>query len=244
MSHYGSASASERARLFVSLALFAGVAANSAGLLMIIPWLWHHGPFSDQDSGLRAVYIRRRSERLMWLSCSGKPERESVTDRAATILRWGFIVRFGAGRVVWQSCRAVASAAINVVCTALLDITLPRPDLLLTTARVCLQLRRPRRAYDAVAGVNVIDVRQIADPDRTAQQMTKIAAALCTRGLRAEAKDVLRKAIALTPHSATPQSALILLLEEDLRAAGGMSLDQWAELEDLLRKSVIESPHL
>jgi tetratricopeptide (TPR) repeat protein len=36
-----------------------------------------------------------------------------------------------------------------------------------------------------------------------------------------------------------------LLLEEDLRAAGGnISLEQWAELEDLLRKSVIESPHL
>jgi hypothetical protein len=74
--------------------------------------------------------------------------------------------------------------------------------------------------------------------------MTKIAAALCARGLRAEAKDVLRKAIALAPHSAPPQSALILLLEEDLRAAGGMSLDQWAELEDLLRKSVIESPQI
>jgi tetratricopeptide (TPR) repeat protein len=178
----------------------------------------------------------------MWLSCSGKPERESVTDRAASILRWGFVVRLGAGRVVWQSGRAVASVAINVAFTALLASRHLAPGLLLTTAHICLKLRRPRRAYDAVA---VIDVRQIADPDRTSQQMTKIAAALCTRGLRAEAKDVLRKAIALAPRSATPESALIFLLEEDLRAAGGnIPLDQWAELEDLLRRSVIESPHL
>src|SRR5262249_29773406 len=42
-----------------------------------------------------------------------------------------------------------------------------------------------------------------------------------------------------------PGLHLILLLEEDLRAAGGnMSLEQWAELEDLLRKSMIELPHL
>jgi tetratricopeptide (TPR) repeat protein len=121
----------------------------------------------------------------------------------------------------------------------------PRPHLLLMTARVCLKLRRPRRAYEAVAGMNVIDVRQMADPDRTAQQMTKIAAALFTRGLRLEAKDLLRKAIALAPHSATLRSAVIFLLEEDLRAAGGnISLDQWAELESLLRKSMIESPQL
>jgi hypothetical protein len=30
-----------------------------------------------------------RSERLMWLSCSGKVERESVADEATSILRWG-----------------------------------------------------------------------------------------------------------------------------------------------------------
>jgi len=137
-------------------------------------------------------------------------------------------MRFGAARVAWKSCRAAAGAAINVACAALLAITPPRPDPLLTTARICLQLRRPRRAYDAVAGVNVVDVR-------TAERMMKLAAALCTRGLRAEAKDVLRRAIALAPHAATPRSALILLLEEDLRAAGGnISLEQWAELEDLL----------
>jgi len=154
-------------------------------------------------------------------------------------------VPFGAGRTVWQRCRAAASAAISVACAALLTITPPCPDLLLMTARLCLKLRRPRRAYNAVVGMSVIDVRHIADPDRAGQQMTKIAAALCARGLRAEAKDVLRKAIALAPHSAPPRSALVFLLEEDLRAAGGnISSEQWAELEDLLRKSVIESPHL
>src|SRR5215813_7349822 len=47
--HYGSASASERARLFVSVAIFAGVAASAAGLLVIIPWLCHHGPFSNES---------------------------------------------------------------------------------------------------------------------------------------------------------------------------------------------------
>ena len=47
----------------------------------------------------------------------------------------------------------------------------------------------------------MIDVRQFADPDRTAEQMAKIAAALCMRGLRVEAKDVLRKAIALAPRA-------------------------------------------
>jgi tetratricopeptide (TPR) repeat protein len=132
-----------------------------------------------------------------------------------------------------------------VACAALLAITPPRPDLLLRTARICLKLRRPRRAYDALAAVNAIDVRQIADLDRTAEQITNIAAVLCARRLRAEAKDVLRSANALAPRAAAPRSALILLLEEDLRAAGGnISLEQWAELENLLRKSLIESPHL
>src|SRR5262249_37119901 len=40
--HYGCASASERA-LFVSVAIFAGIAASVAGLLMIVPWLCYHG---------------------------------------------------------------------------------------------------------------------------------------------------------------------------------------------------------
>lgn len=154
-------------------------------------------------------------------------------------------MRFGAARGAWRSCRAIASTAVNVASAALLAVTPPRPDLLLRTARICLKLRRPRRAYHALAAVNAIDVRQIADPDRTAEQITNIAAVLCARRLRAEAKDVLRSAIALAPRAAAPRSALILLLEEDLRAAGGnISLEQWAELENLLRKSVIESPHL
>ena len=143
-------------------------------------------------------------------------------------------MRFGAARGAWRSCRAIASTAVNVACAALLAITPPRPDLLLRTARICLKLRRPRRAYDALAAVNAIDVRQIADPDRTAEQITNIAAVLCARRLRAEAKDVLRSAVALAPRAAAPRSALILLLEEDLRAAGGnISLEQWAELENL-----------
>src|SRR5262249_5928543 len=45
--HYGPASASERARLFVSVAVFAGIGASAAGLLLIVPWLWHYGTFSD-----------------------------------------------------------------------------------------------------------------------------------------------------------------------------------------------------
>ena len=82
--HYGSASASERARLFVSLALFAGIAATAAGLLMIVPWLWHHGTFSDQAIPLVAVA----------LSVALMPMRAitniavmifSVTDRALAI---------------------------------------------------------------------------------------------------------------------------------------------------------------
>src|SRR5262245_15742123 len=141
----------------------------------------------------------------MLRSCSGKPQRKSVANRATSILGWGRIMRFGAARVAWKSCRAAAGAAINVACAALLASTPPHPDLLLTTARICLQLRRPRRAYDAVAGVNVVDVR-------TAERMMKLAAALCTRGLRAEAKDVLRRAIALAPHAATPRSALNLVV--------------------------------
>jgi len=113
-------------------------------------------------------------------------------------------VSFGAARIVRQPCRALASTAIDMACAALVAIVPPRPDLLLTTARICLKLRRPRQA-----------------------------------------KDVLRKANALAPHATTPRSALISLLEEDLRAAGGnLSLEQWAELEDLLQRSVAESPLL
>jgi tetratricopeptide (TPR) repeat protein len=154
-------------------------------------------------------------------------------------------VSLGAARIVRQPTRGLASTAINMACAALLAITPPRPNLLLRTARICLKLRRPRRAYDAAARLNAIDARGMADLDRTAEQMTKMAAALCTWGLRVEAKDVLRDANALAPHAAAPRSALISLLEEDLRAAGGnISLARWAELENLLQRSVIESPLL
>jgi len=56
---------------------------------------------------------------------------------------------------------------------------------------------------------------------------------------------VLRNAIALAPHATAPRCAFVCLLQEDLRAAGGnISLAQWAELEDLLQRSVAESPLL
>jgi hypothetical protein len=100
-----------------------------------------------------------------------------------------------AGRVVWQAFCSLTRVAINVTCAALLVIVALRPNLGLTAARICLKLRRPRRAYDAVAVVMAIGPRQIPDPDRTAEQMTKIAAALCTRGLRLEAKNILRERV-------------------------------------------------
>ena len=85
-------------------------------------------------------------------------------------------------------CRAAAGAAINMVCAALLAVTPPRPDLVLMTARICLKLRRPRRAYDAVAEMNAIDARQVADPDRTAGEITNLrrrsASAACERRRR------------------------------------------------------------
>jgi hypothetical protein len=82
-------------------------------------------------------------------------------------------------------------------------------------------------------------------PRSHGQRMTKIAAAICARGQRVEAEDVLRKAIALAPQLAAPRQALASLLEEDFRAAGAhASPGQWMELEDLLRKSTAESPHI
>jgi tetratricopeptide (TPR) repeat protein len=153
--------------------------------------------------------------------------------------------RFGDRRAVGQRCRAVVGVAINIVCAALLAVVPSQPTLLLGTAYICLKLRRPRRAYEAVGRMSAIGVGQIAQPDRTAKQMTKIAAAICARGQRVEAKDVLRKAIALAPQFAAPRHALACLLEEDLRAAGANgSPSQWMELEDLLRKSIAESPHI
>jgi O-antigen/teichoic acid export membrane protein len=55
--HYGPASASERARLFVSVAVFAGIGASAAGLLLIVPWLWHQGTFSDHPIPLLVVTL-------------------------------------------------------------------------------------------------------------------------------------------------------------------------------------------
>jgi len=153
--------------------------------------------------------------------------------------------RFGDRGAVGQRCRAVVGVAINIACAALLAVVPSHPDLLLGTAYICLKLRRPRRAYEAVARLSTIGLGPIAQPDRTAKQMTKIAAAICVRGQRVEAKDVLRKAIALAPQFAAPRYALASLLEEDLRAAGANALPgQWMELEDLLRKSIAESPHI
>src|SRR5499433_1546102 len=82
--HYGLASASERARLFVSLALFAGIAATAAGLLMIVPWLWHHGTFSDQAIPLSALAL---SVALMPMRAITNISVMifSVTDRGLTI---------------------------------------------------------------------------------------------------------------------------------------------------------------
>jgi tetratricopeptide (TPR) repeat protein len=153
--------------------------------------------------------------------------------------------RFGNRGAVWQRCRAVIGVAINIACTVLLAVVPSHPTLLLGAADICLKLRRPRRAYEAVARLSTIDVGQIAQPDHTAKQVTKIAAAICARGQRVEAEDVLRKAIALAPQFAAPRHALACLLDEDLRGAGASaSPDHWMELEDLLRKSIAESPHI
>src|ERR1700745_3083306 len=153
--------------------------------------------------------------------------------------------RFGNRGAVWQRCRAVIGVAINIACTVLLAVVPSHPTLLLGAADICLKLRRPRRAYEAVARLSTIDVEQIAQPDRTAKQMTKIAAAICARGQRVEAEDVLRKALAVAPPFAPPRFALACLQDECLRAAGAnASRDHWMELEDLMRKSIAESPHI
>jgi tetratricopeptide (TPR) repeat protein len=152
---------------------------------------------------------------------------------------------YGDPGVIWQRCRAVVGLAINIACAALLGVVPSHPDLLLGTVYICLKLRRPHRAYEAVARVSTSGVGQIAHADRTAKQMTKISAAILAWGERLEAEDVLRKAIVLAPQFASPRLALASLLEEDLRAAGvNASLGQWIELEDLLRKSIADSPNI
>src|SRR5262249_38726635 len=82
--HYGSASASERARLFVSLALFAGIAATAAGLLMIVPWLCHHGTFSDQAIPLAPLALSGALAPMRAITYSSVMIF-SVTDRGHTI---------------------------------------------------------------------------------------------------------------------------------------------------------------
>ena len=55
--HYGPASASERAQLFVSLAIFGGSGACAAGLLLIILWTWQVNAFSDHSIPLATVAL-------------------------------------------------------------------------------------------------------------------------------------------------------------------------------------------
>src|SRR5215471_1601976 len=55
--HYGPASASERARLFVSLAVFAGIGASATGLFLVVLWTWRHNTFSDQAVPLAAIVL-------------------------------------------------------------------------------------------------------------------------------------------------------------------------------------------
>jgi O-antigen/teichoic acid export membrane protein len=55
--HYGPGSASDRAGLFATLALFASIGATAAGFVLIILWAWHHGTFSDQVIPLAAIVL-------------------------------------------------------------------------------------------------------------------------------------------------------------------------------------------
>ena len=55
--HYGLASASERARLFASIAVFAGMAASVAALLLIVLWTRQHGSVSGVSVPLGAIIL-------------------------------------------------------------------------------------------------------------------------------------------------------------------------------------------
>src|SRR2546421_12657812 len=99
--------------------------------------------------------------------------------------------RLGDRGAVWPTCRAVLGTAINIGCVALLAVVPSDPDLLLAAAYICVKLRRPRQAYEAVARLSATVIGQIARPDRTARQMTKIAAAICPWGQRAGAQGLL-----------------------------------------------------
>src|SRR5262249_43860440 len=145
-----------------------------------------------RPSDLHAVFIRRRFGKLMLRSCSGKPQRKSVANRATSILGWGPY------HAVWGSSCRLEKLSRSGWCG-------------------------DQRGLCRVAGHHAASPRPVADdgPHLPAAEassaslrrcrrgerrwrMMKLAAALCTRGLRAEAKDVLRRAIALAPHAATP----------------------------------------
>ena len=55
--HYGLASASERARLFASIAVFAGMAASVAALFLIVLWTRQHGSVSGVSVPLGAIIL-------------------------------------------------------------------------------------------------------------------------------------------------------------------------------------------
>ena len=55
--HYGPASASERGRLFASLAVFACSCGIAIGLTLISLWIWRHNAFSGQPTSLAAIAL-------------------------------------------------------------------------------------------------------------------------------------------------------------------------------------------
>ena len=91
----------------------------------------------------------------------------------------------------------------------------------------------------------VLDAREYISetrPDRTAKQMTKIAGAICARGQRVEAEDVLRKAIALAPQFAAPRLALACLLGE-APAKDAQNVANLATLVNFTTDASLYSPH-
>jgi O-antigen/teichoic acid export membrane protein len=55
--HYGPSSVAERARLFASLAMFAGISATFGGFLLFVLWFWLHGIFLDQTVPVAAIIL-------------------------------------------------------------------------------------------------------------------------------------------------------------------------------------------
>jgi O-antigen/teichoic acid export membrane protein len=88
--HYGPASASERARLFATLAVIAGLGTSAAGLLLIIVWPWQHVVFSDRAVPLAAIAL---SAALMPMRAITNISVMifSVTDRGPAIATQGAI---------------------------------------------------------------------------------------------------------------------------------------------------------